>query len=168
MKKIRLTSITNESLIHPSELLLPVNGVTNLVNLLENLEQINDEYLSRQRLKNQEPDLVRFLELRLYENRHRIYSNQERNAVMIESMSKKSPYWIDLVLNVSPFVLDILHLVIEAHENETEDKLISIISNFDWFSLKTPEEKRAIVRSIIRNIRFILGFVRISFNNEEE
>jgi hypothetical protein len=168
MKKIRLTSITNESLIHPSELLLPVNGVTNLVNLLENLEQINDEYLSRQRLKNQEPDLVRFLELRLYENRHRIYSNQERNAVMIESMSKKSPYWIDLVLNVSPFVLDILHLVIEAHENETEDKLISILSNFDWFSLKTPEEKRAIVRSIIRNIRFILGFVRISFNNEEE
>lgn len=168
MKKIRLTSITNESLIHPSELLLPVNGVTNLVNLLENLEQINDEYLSRQRLKNQEPDLVRFLELRLYENRHRIYSNQERNAVMIESMCKKSPYWIDLVLNVSPFVLDILHLVIEAHENETEDKLISILSNFDWFSLKTPEEKRAIARSIIRNIRFILGFVRISFNNEEE
>ena len=168
MKKIRLTSITNESLIHPSELLLPVNGVTNLVNLLENLEQINDEYLSRQRLKNQEPDLVRFLELRLYENRHRIYSNQERNAVMIESMSKKSPYWIDLVLNVSPFVLDILHLVIEAHENETEDKLNSILSNFDWFSLKTHEEKRAIARSIIRNIRFILGFVRISFNNEEE
>ena len=130
--------------------------------------QINDEYLSRQRLKNQEPDLVRFLELRLYENRHRIYSNQERNAVMIESMSKKSPYWIDLVLNVSPFVLDILHLVIEAHENETEDKLNSILSNFDWFSLKTHEEKRAIARSIIRNIRFILGFVRISFNNEEE
>jgi hypothetical protein len=155
MKKIRLTSITNESLIHPSELLLPVNGVTNLVNLLENLEQINDEYLSRQRLKNQESDLVRFLELRLYENRYRIYSNQERNAVLMESMSKKSPYWIDLVLNVSLYVLDILHLVIEAHENETEDKLNSILSNFDWFSLKTPEEKRAIVRSI-------------SFNNEEE
>ena len=168
MKKIRLTSVTNESLIHPSELLLPVNGVTNLVNLLENIKQINDEYLSRQKLKNQEPDLVRFIELRLYENRHRIYSNQERNAVMIESMSKKSPYWIDLVLNVSPFVLDILHLVIEANENETEDKLISISSKFDWFNSKSPQEQRAIVRSIIRNFMFILRFVRISFKNDDE
>jgi hypothetical protein len=168
MKKIRLTSIIIESLIHPSELLLPVNGVTNLVNLLENLEQINVEYLSRQRLKNQEPDLVRFFELRLYESRHRIYSNQERNAVLIEAMSKKSPYWIDLVLKVSPYVLDILHLVIEAHENETEDKLISILSKFEWFSSKTPDEQRAIVRSILRNFMFILRFGRISFKNDDE
>jgi hypothetical protein len=167
MKKIRLTSINKESLIHPCELLLPVNGVTNLMNLLENLEQINDEYLSRQRLKNQEPDLVRFLEPRLYENRHRIYSNQERNAVMIESMSKKSPYWIDLVLNVSPYVLEVIHLVIEAHENETEDKLNSILSKFEWFSSKTPDEQRAIAKSIIKHILFILRFVRISFKNEE-
>jgi len=167
MKKIRLTSVTNESLIHPSELLLPVNGFTNLVNLLENLEQINDEYLSRQKLKNQEPDLVRFLELRLYESRHRIYGNQERNSVMIESMSKKSPYWIDLVLKVSPYVLDILHLVIEAHENETKDKLISILSKFEWFNSKTLEEQRAIAKSIIKHILFILRFVRISFKNEE-
>lgn len=168
MKKIRLTSITNESLIHPSELLLPVNGVTNLVYFLENIEQINDEHLSKQKLKNQEPDLVRFIELRLYENRHRIYSNQERNAVMIEAMSKKSPYWIDLVLNVSPFVLDILHLVIEANENETEDKLIIILSKFEWFSSKTRDEQRAIVRNIIRNFMFILRFVRISFKNVDE
>lgn len=168
MKKIRLTSITNESLIHPSELLLPVNGVTNLLNLLENLEQINDEYLSRQRLKNQEPDLVRFFELRLYEIRHRIYSNQERNAVMIESMSKKSPYWIDLVLNVSPFVLDILHLVIEAHENETKDKLISILSKFEWFNSKTLEEQRAIAKSIFNHILFILRFVQVRFKDNNE
>jgi hypothetical protein len=168
MKKIRLTSIIIESLIHPSELLLQVNGFTNLVNLLENLEQINDEYLSRQRLKNQEPDLVKFFELRLYESRHRIYGNKERNSVMIESMSKKSPYWIDLVLNVSPYVLDILHLVIEAHENETEDKLISILSKFDWFNSKTTQEKIAIVKSFIRNFKFILRFVRISFKNDNE
>lgn len=168
MKKIRLTSITNESLIHPSELLLPVNGVTNLLNLLENLEQINDEYLSRQRLKNQEPDLVRFFELRLYESRHRVYGNQERNAVMIESMSKKSPYWIDLVLNVSPFVLEILHLVIESNENETEDKLNSILSKFEWFNSKTTQEKIAIVRSFIRNFKFTLRFVRISFKYDNE
>jgi hypothetical protein len=167
MKKIRLTSVTNESLIHPSELLLPVNGFTNLVNLLENLEQINVEYLSRQRLKNQEPELVRFFELRLYESRHRIYSNQERNAVLIEAMSKKSPYWIDLVLNVSPHVLEVIHLVIEAHENETEDKLISILSKFEWFSSKTPDEQRAIAKSIIKHILFILRFVRISFKDEE-
>jgi hypothetical protein len=137
------------------------------MNLLENLEQINDEYLSRQRLRNQEPDLVKFFELRLYESRHRIYGNQERNSVMIESMSKKSPYWIDLVLNVSPFVLEVIHLVIEAHENETEDKLNSILSKFEWFNSKTLEEQRAIAKSIIKHILFILRFVRISFKDEE-
>jgi hypothetical protein len=168
MKKIRLTSINNENVIHPSELLSPVNSFTNLMNLLENFEKINNEYLSRQRLRNQEPDLVKFFELRLYESRHRIYGNQERNSVMIESMSKKSPYWIDLVLNVSPYVLDILHLVIEAHENETEDKLISILSKFEWFDSKTSKEQRAIVRNFIRSFTFILRFVRISFKNDDE
>jgi hypothetical protein len=137
------------------------------MNLLENLEQINDEYLSRQRLKNQEPDLVKFFKLRLYESRHRIYGNQERNAVLIEAMSKKSPYWIDLVLNVSPYVLEVIHLVIEALENETEDKLNSILSKFEWFSSKTPNEQRAIAKSIIKHILFILRFVRISFKDEE-
>lgn len=83
-------------------------------------------------------------------------------------MSKKSPYWIDFVLNVSPFVLDILHLLIETHENESEDKLIAFLSKFDWFNSKTIEEQRAIVRSIIRNIKFILGFVRISFKDDNE
>jgi len=86
---------------------------------------------------------------------------------MIESMSKKSPYWIDLVLNVSPYVLEVIHLVIEAHENETEDKLNSILSKFEWFSSKTPDEQRAIAKSIIKHILFILRFVRISFKDEE-
>jgi hypothetical protein len=167
MKKIRLTSINNESLIHPSELLLPVNGITNLLNLLENFEQINNEYLSRQRLRSHEPNLVRFIEFRLNESRNRIYSNQERNAVMIESMSKKSPYWIDLVLNVSPYVLEILRVLIETNENEIEDLLISMFSKFGWFNSKTLEEQRAIAKSIIRNITLILRFVRISFKNGE-
>jgi hypothetical protein len=61
MKKIRLTSINNENLIHPSELLLPVNGITNLVNLLENFEKINDEYLSRKRLRRKEQTFLEFL-----------------------------------------------------------------------------------------------------------
>lgn len=168
MKKIRLTSVTNESLIHPSELLLPVNGVTNLVNLLENIKQINDEYLSRKGLRRDIQTFLEFLNYKIRTNRNEIKSNIERKAVLIEAMSKKSPYWIDLVLNVSPFVLDILHLVIEAHENETEDKLISISSKFDWFNSKSPQEQRAIVRSIIRNFMFILRFVRMSFKDEEE
>jgi hypothetical protein len=153
MNKIRLTSINNVSLIHPSELLLPVNSITNLVNLLEDFETAHESNL---------------LIHRLQENRRIIYNNQERNAVLIESMSKKSPYWIDFVLNVSPFVLDILHLLIETHENEIEDKLHAFLSKFEWFNSKTLEEQKEIIKSITRNIRFILRFVRISFKNEDE
>jgi hypothetical protein len=168
MKKIRLTSINNENLIHPSDLLLPVNSFTNLVNLFENLEEIQTDYLTRQTLRNQEHNFLRFFERRLMESRHRIYSNQESNAVLIESMNKKSPYWIDLALNVSPFVLDVLHILIESNENEIGDKLIAILSKFKWFNSKTPDEQRAIVRSIFRNFKFIIRFVRISFSNDEE
>lgn len=153
MKKIRLTSINNENLIHPSELLLPVNGITNLVNLLKNFETAHESKDSIHRIQD---------------NRRIIYNNQESNAVLIESMSKKSPYWIDFVLNVSPFVLDILNLLIETHENEIEDKLLAFLSKFEWFNSKTPEEQKEIIKSIIRNIRFILRFVRISFKNEDE
>ena len=153
MNKIRLTSINNDSLIHPSELLLPVNGITNLVNLLKNFETAHE-------LK----DSIHPIQ----DDRRIIYNNQERNAVLIESMSKKSPYWIDFVLNVSPFVLDILHLLIETHENEIEDKLLAFLSKFEWFNSKTPKEQKEIIKSITRNIRFILRFVRISFKNEDE
>ncbi len=145
-----------------------MNSFTNLVNLFENLEEIQADYLTRQTLRNQEHNFLRFFERRLMESRHRIYSNQESNAVLIESMSKKSPYWIDFVLNVSPFVLDILNLLIETHENEIEDKLLAFLSKFEWFNSKTPEEQKEIIKSIIRNIRFILRFVRISFKNEDE
>jgi hypothetical protein len=168
MKKIRLTSINNENVIHPSDFLLPVNSFTNLFNLFENLEEIQADYLTRQTLRNQEHNFLRFFERRLMESRHRIYSNQESNAVLIESMSKKSPYWIDLALNVSPYVLDVLHILIESNENEVGDKLFSILSKFKWFNSKTPDEQRAFIRSIIRNIKFILRFVRISFKNEDE
>lgn len=153
VEKIRLTSINNEKLIHPSELLLPVNSITNLVNLLENFETAHES-----------KDLIH----RIQDDRRIIYNNQERNAVLIESMSKKSPYWIDFALNVSPIVLNILQLMIETHETEIEDKLLTFLSKFEWFNSKTPEEQKEIVRSITRNIRFILRFVRISFKNEDE
>ena len=153
MNKIRLTSINNDSLIHPSELLLPVNSITNLVNLLKNFETAHESKDSIHRIQD---------------DRRIIYNNQERNAVLIESMSKKSPYWIDFVLNVSPFVLDILHLLIETHENEIEDKLLAFLSKLEWFNSKTPKEQKEIIKSITRNIRFIIRFVRISFKNEDE
>lgn len=164
MKKVRLNSINHENTIHPSELLLPLNGLTNLVNLLESIDDQYSEYVSRRVQRNEDPDFAEFIEFRLNYRRNIISNNQEKNAVMIQAMSKKSPYWIDLILNVSPLVLQILELLIETYDDDIEDKLMEFLEKFSWFNALSEDQKRRIIRAIIRGIRMILRFVTIDFN----
>jgi hypothetical protein len=165
MKKIRLNSKNYENTIHPSELLLPLNGLTNLVNLLESIDDQYSEYVSRRVQRNEEPDFAEFIEFQLNYRRNIISNNKEKNAVMIQAMSKKSPYWVDLILNVSPLVLQILGLLIETHDEDIEDKLMEFLNNFSWFNALSEDQKRRIVRAIIKNIRLILQFVSIDIKD---
>jgi hypothetical protein len=166
MKKIRLNSKNHEDTIPSSELLLPLNGLTNLVNFLETIDDTYSEHVLRQNQRSQETDFVKFIELRLNDRQKFIYRNQENNSVMIQAMSKKSPYWVDLILNVSPLVLQIIDVLIETHDDKIEDKLIQLLNNFSWFNKLTEDQKRRIARAIIRNIRLILRFVTIDFDND--
>lgn len=161
MKKLRITSINHENTIHPSELLLPLNGLTNLVNLIESIDDQYSEHVSRRVQRNEEPDFAEFIEFRLNYRRNIISNNQEKNAVMIQAMSKKSPYWIDLILNVSPLVLQFLELLIETHDDDIEDKLMEFLEKFSWFNALSEDQKRRIIRAILRNISLILGFVNL-------
>lgn len=167
MKKIRLNSINHENTIHPSDLPLPINGLTNLINLLETIDDTYSEYLLRRNQRNEEPDFAKFIEFRLNYRRNIISNNQENNAVMIEAMSKKSPYWIDLVLNVSPLVLQLLEILIDTHNDEIEGKLMRLFNNFSWFKTLNEDKKRRIIKAIIRSIRLILRFVNLNLEDRK-
>jgi hypothetical protein len=166
MKTIRLHSINHENTIHPSELLLPLNGLTNLINLLERIDDTYSEYILKRNQRNEEPDFARFIEIHLNYRNYHINSNRENDSVMIESMSKKSPYWMDLILNVSPLVLQIFKVLTETHGDEIEDKLMRLLNNFSWFNKLSEDQKRRIIRAIIRSIKLILLFVNINFLND--
>jgi hypothetical protein len=166
MKTIRLNSIDNKNTIHPAELLLPLNGLTNLINLLERIDDTYSEYILKRNQRNEEHDFARFIEFRLNYRNYHINSNRENDSVMIESMSKKSPYWIDLILNVSPLVLQIFESLTETHGDEIEDKLMRLLNNFSWFNKLIEDQKRRIIRAIIRSIKLILLFVNINFLND--
>jgi hypothetical protein len=167
MSIVRLISNCDEKVIHPAELLIPLNEFSNLVNFIENFESKYDEYLLRRRIaNNQKPNFLGFVELRLRSSRHRIYSNNDQNAVMIQAISKNSPYWIDLALNVSPFVLAVIKLLIVNHENELKEKLIAVLSNLNWFNSITAEEQLIFVDAIIKSVKVIQAYVVIEFNED--
>lgn len=166
--RVRLTSNKNEELIHPSELLLPLNSLVNLINLLENFENLYDEYTHKQDQNNINFDFAKTFERRLMYSRIQITANQEKNAVMIEAMSKKSPYWVDLIVNASPYIIKAIQILIEEHEDDVEDGLIELLSNFNCFNDKKRDDKLIIARRIISNIRFISRFVNIFIHNNEE
>lgn len=167
MSIVRLCSICDEKVIHPAELLIPLNEFSNLVNFIENVESKYDEYLLKRRTaNNQKPNFLGFVELRLRNSRHRIYSNRDQNAVMIQAISKKSPYWIDLALNVSPIVLAAIKLLVIIHENKLKDKLIAVLSNLNWFNSITADEQLIFVDAIIKSIKIIQAYVVIEFNED--
>jgi hypothetical protein len=70
---------------------------------------------------------------------------------------------VDLILNVSPLVLEIIGVLIETHDDKIEDKLLGFLEKFSWFNALSEDQKRRIIRAILRNIRLILGFVSIDF-----
>jgi hypothetical protein len=168
--QVRLTSLNEDELIQPSELLLPLNGFINLINQTQEFDTLYNEYQQRQLARNNVPDFNRYLSVRFFENKHRIITSSEKDYVMLKAMSKKSPYWVDLIVNASPYIIKAIQIIIETHENELEVKLSQVLNHLIWFSNLTVKQKNDLIKSIIRNTRAILRFVKIfiDFNNNED
>ena len=162
--KVRLTSKRSEELIPSYELLLPLNGFVNLVNLMQNFEILYNQHEERQLARNIMPDFNRYLSFRFFENKHRIIKGREQECVMIKAMSKQSPYWVDLILNVSPYIINTIQLLIEDNEGDVERKLIAVLNKTPCSRKKSEAEKREIIRLLLRYFQWILTFVDISIN----
>jgi hypothetical protein len=168
--QVRLTSLNEDELIQPSELLLPLNGFVNLINQMQDFDILYNEYQQRQLARNNQPDFNRYVSFRFFENKHRINVRNEQNHVMIKAMNKKSPYWVDLIVNASPYIIKAIQIIIETHENELEVKLSQVLNHLNWFSNLTVEQKNDLIKRIISNTRSILKFVKIviDFTNNNE
>jgi len=162
--KVRLTSKGSEELIPSYELLLPLNGFANLVNLMQNFEILHNQYEERQLARNNQPDFNRYLAFRFFEHKHRIIRGREQECVLIKAMNKKSPYWVDLMLNVSSYVINTIQLLIDDNVGDVESKLIAILNKIPCFRKKSEAEKREIIRMLLQYFKWILTYVSITIN----
>jgi hypothetical protein len=160
--KIRIISKNEKELIHPSELLLPLNSLVNLINFLENVEDEYKKYESSPRVNKDQSDFQRFIEFRLQYSRHRIKSIGDNNCVTIKAMSKKSPYWVDLVITASPYVIQMLNLLIDHNQEELNRRLAIILDRTGLFD---ESKNQLIVKKIIRNLQLITKIVSITIEN---
>ncbi len=160
-QKIRLTSISEEHLIKPSELLLPLNSLVNFVNFLEDIDLQFTSYTNYCNSRNISVDSIKFFEQKMNSTlKNHIFKN-DNNYVMLEAMSKKSPYWVDLIINASPFIIQAILLIIEENENIEEKLLRFLNNNFSFFSNLSEPDKKVYIKNIIRIIKWILTFVNM-------
>jgi hypothetical protein len=160
--KIRIISKNEKELIHPSELLLPLNSLVNLINLLENIEVEYKKYEMRPRMRNSKPDFQFFIQSRLLESRHRIKSISDNNCVTIKAMSKKSPYWVDLVITASPYVIEMLNLLIDHNQEELSSRLVTILDRIRLFD---NSKNQLVAKYTIRSFQLITRYVSISIDH---
>ncbi len=162
---LKLTSKNQDELINPYELLLPVNAVVNLVNFLKNMEEILEDWEAKARKDNKEPDYDKFILKRPSNWQHHISSSKD-GSVKIKAISKKSPYWVDLVIQTSPYVLFALRQLINSATEKDVDRLIVLLNDIPGSERLTDDLKRKLIRKILRLLSFLLGFVDIDWNDD--
>jgi hypothetical protein len=169
-KKVRITSKNNQDLIAPSELLLPLNGLVNLINLMQNIENLYEQYEIKQKQKNIEPNFQKFIDSKIRECKYHIKINSVGvgEFVMLEAMSKKSPYWVDLIFNVSPHIISVIEFLIEDNAEELENMLLQLLNKIPCFRSKSNPNKKLIVKQLVKYVRWILTFVKISTDNNKD
>jgi hypothetical protein len=164
--KIKIKSKNENQLIPPTELLLPLNKFINLTNFLEFTEDLYDEFSERRQARGEQVDFTRFFDMSLLNSRI-IKSSALHNCVQLDKMEKKSPYWVDLIITVSPLVPNVLKLLLEQNQNIIEPGLIKMLNKIPSIrDIKDDEQKKKLARKVITAMNRILDLVSIIIENE--
>jgi hypothetical protein len=166
IKKIQLKSKNEKQLIAPTELLLPLNAFVNLTNLLEFSKELFNEFNERRLARGEEVDFARFFEISLLNSRT-IKSADAHNAVQLDQMGKKSPYWLDLIITVSPLVPSVLKLLLEQNQDIIMPRLIELLNKIPSFrDINDDDKKMQLAMKVIRSMNRILDLVNIIIDND--
>lgn len=160
---IKLTSYNQNDLINPFELLFPLNKLVNLINLMENFEEIQKLNIHTKRdLKIDE-----VFERKIKFSPNIISSNRENtsNSVYIYKMSKQSPYWIDLLIEVSPYLIQVIESIIKNNQDDIEKSIVDYFKSKGLFQDVDEQKKQNSIRLITNGFRSILRFVSMQIEN---
>ena len=155
--EISLKLNNEEELLNLSDLLLPLNYFNNFINELQDLKILD------RRFENE-----RSIEMLNNEHIFRFPSVQtirRRNSyVEIKKIKKESPAFLELLLNVAPYVEQAIRILVENKDINIEEKLYNLLNEIESFRNLSESKKRAIIKYILLFFRLILGYFTITLN----
>jgi mRNA-degrading endonuclease YafQ of YafQ-DinJ toxin-antitoxin module len=154
--EISLKLRNEDELLNLNDLLLPLNHFNNFIYELENLNILDIRFEKENNL-----------EFLLKENRiNRLLTPRnirgKESFISVKKISKSSPTFLELFLNVAPYVAETIKLLIENEELYVESKIHQLLNQIESFKNCSVSKQTAIIRYILFFFRLLLGFMIIT------
>lgn len=155
--EISLKLKNEKKAISLTDLLIPLNKFNHFVNELENIQIPRKRLDSVANIKNLGDEII-------FKPYH--YQNfiKKISYVEILKINKNSPTLLNLLLNVSPYVVQAINLLVESIEN-IETKLYEILNGHDKFREYDEVKKGELVKYFILFFRLLLTYFSIYLTN---
>ena len=89
---------------------------------------------------------------------------QRSSYIEVIKIKKESPTFLELLLNVSPYVTETISLLVDNKGEIIEDKIYESLNKDDKFKNYDEHKKRLIIKYILLFFRFLLRYLTITIN----
>ena len=83
-------------------------------------------------------------------------------------MSKQSPYWVDLLLDVSPYVIQVIESIIHDNQDDIERSILEFFRTKRLFLNVDENVKSRNVKMLTNGFRYVLRFVSLKLEGYEK
>ena len=155
---ISIKLIKEDDLINLTDLILPLNHFNNFIFELQNLEGLNKKFENEANINRiNESTIYRFSPLAGV-------IKQRSSYIEVIKIKKESPTFLELLLNVSPYVTETISLLVDNKGEIIEDKIYESLNKDDKFKNYDEHKKRLIIKYILLFFRFLLRYLTITIN----
>lgn len=160
--RINIKSLNDNDLLNPYEFLFPLSKLVYIINVMENFDK---EEINRKHQKD-EIDFKRFGRLIGYPLDYNFKPRylKDYNSVLISKINKQSPFFVELIVQVSPIVLNVIDAIIEKNQDNIDSCILEFLES-KGLSSRDSEIDKENIRALTNTFRRILQFVSISIEN---
>jgi hypothetical protein len=160
--RINIKSLNDNDLLNPYEFLFPLSKLVYIINVMENFDK---EEINRKHQKD-EIDFKRFGRLIGYPLDHNFKPRylKDYNSVLISKINKQSPFFVELIVQVSPIVLNVIDAIIEKNQDNIDSCILEFLES-KGLSSRDSEIDKENIRALTNTFRRILQFVSLSIEN---
>ena len=161
-KKLSIKSLNDNDLLNPYDFLFPLSKLVYIINVMENFDKAD---INRKHQKD-EINFKRFGRLIRNPIGYNLQSSylKEYDSVLISKINKQSPFFVELIVQVSPIILNVIDAIIEKNQDNIDSCILEFLESKGLTSRDSEIDKENI-RALTNTFRRILQFVSISIEN---